>query len=525
MIGKTRPLGRGRVATAVLLAVVAAVAVGGAAPQAAADSPETAVLDWNKHALDALANAQVPPPGAPPGFLVGAQMPAYVQGIHLAMVQGAVYDAVISIVGGYEPYLDVPTAPSGASESAAVATAARDTLIGILNQAVTAGALPGGVRDTIVTRLEGLHAAALVLADDGDVDQGVTAGEAAADAMIEARSTNGVPDDGRWGSFRFPCGDEPGQWRPAGVVSCTPPPTGGSDAFAWAAKVKPFVVESNEQFLSKGPNALTSGQYTKEYNEVKALGVAGLVRTGEQLAVFNFFQANPVEMFSRSFRTYALAQGLSLVEQARLFGLFGLAGGDTSITCWEDKAHWRFWRPQTAIRLADTDGNPKTEKVDGWTSAIATPPYPDHSSGYNCNTGVYMTIAELYFGQGRTTFTVSNLNGTAREYRHFRDVWEDTIDARVYQGIHFRSPRRSGRENRPRRRPLGREARSRTCEVIQRTGSAVVRRRTPCYVSAGSRATPERCAFRRRIAFVCSCETRDSVTPRTSPISRRVSSS
>ncbi len=208
--------------------------------------------------------------------------------------------------------------------------------------------------------------------------------------------------------------------------------------------MKPFVVASNEQFLSKGPNALTSGQYTKEYNEVKALGVAGLVRTGEQLAVFNFFQANPVEMFSRSFRTYALAQGLSLVEQARLFGLFGLAGGDTSITCWEDKAHWRFWRPQTAIRLADTDGNPKTEKVDGWTSAIATPPYPDHSSGYNCNTGVYMTIAELYFGQGRTTFTVSNPNGTAREYRHFRDVWEDTIDARVYQGIHFRSPDEAG---------------------------------------------------------------------------------
>ena len=235
---------------------------------------------------------------------------------------------------------------------------------------------------------------------------------------------------------------------------------GSERRFAWVSKVRPFVVESNQQFLSKGPNALTSGQYTKEYNEVKTLGVAGLVRTGEQLAVFNFFQANPVEMFSRSFRNYALAQGLGLVEQARLFGLLGLAGGDTNITCWEDKAHWSFWRPQTAIRLADTDGNPKTEKVDNWMSAIATPPYPDHSSGYNCNTGVYMTVAELYFGQGRTTFTVSNLNGTTREYRHFRDVWEDTIDARVYQGIHFRSPDEAGRGDRSRRRPLGRQARA-----------------------------------------------------------------
>ena len=140
----------------------------------------------------------------------------------LAMVQGAVYDAVNSIVGGYEPYLDtVSPAPSGASESAAVATAARDTLIGILNQAVTAGALPGGVRDAIVMRLEGLNPTALADGDDGNVAQGVTAGEAAAAAMLAARST-----DGRYGSFRVTCGDDPGQWRPVGQATCTTPPSG-----------------------------------------------------------------------------------------------------------------------------------------------------------------------------------------------------------------------------------------------------------------------------------------------------------
>ena len=437
-----------------VLAALATAVFGGAAQPALADSPETAVLDWNKHALDALANG-------PTAGTAGAGLPPYVQGIHLAMVQGAVYDAVNAIDGSYEAYLSsLPPAPSNASKAAAVATAAHDTLVEFLEQIPTplttaTGVFTAAIRTDVVVRLDNLQNSALAaaLAEETNanpvgaadrVEAGVVAGENAADAMIEARSTNGVPDDGRWGSFRFICGDEPGQWRPVGVVSCTPPPSGGSDAFAWAAKVKPFVVESSAQFMSKGPNALTSGLYAKEYNEVKALGVAGLVRTGEQLAVFNFFQANPVEMFSRSFRTYALAQGLDLVEQARLFGLFGLAGGDTNITCWEDKAHWSFWRPQTAIRLADTDGNPKTEKVDGWTSAIATPPYPDHSSGYNCNTGIFMTVAELYFGQGRTNFTVSNPNGTTREYQHFRDVWEDTIDARVYQGIHFRSPDEAG---------------------------------------------------------------------------------
>ena len=444
------------IACFVLAAVSVTAILGGAAQPAAADSPETAVLDWNKHALDALANG-------PTAATAGAGLPAYVQGIHLAMVQGAVYDAVNSIDGSHEAYLGgLDPAPSNASMAAAVATAANETLVEFLEQIPTplttsSGTFTDEIRAAVILRLDNLRTGAITAALAAEtsanpsgaaarVAAGVAAGEAAADAMIEARSTNGVPDDGRWGSFRFLCGDAPGQWRPVGVVSCTPLPSGGTDAFAWAAKVKPFVVESNQQFLSKGPNALTSGLYAKEYNEVKAMGVAGLVRTGEQLALFNFFQANPVEMFSRSFRTYALASGLDLVEQARLFGLFGLAGGDTNITCWEDKAHWSFWRPQTAIRLGDTDGNPKTEKVDGWTSAIATPPYPDHSSGYNCNTGAYMSVAELYFGQGRTNFTVSNPNGTAREYRHFRDVWDDTIDARIYQGIHFRSPDEAGVE-------------------------------------------------------------------------------
>ena len=423
------------IACFVLAAALATIVLGGGAQPAAADSPETAVLDWNKHALDALANAQVPPPQPPPGFVVGAGMTAYVQGVHLAMVQGAVYDAVNSIVGGYEPYLDdVPPAPPGASESAAVATAARDTLIEILNRAVTAGALPAGVRDTIVTRLQGLHEDTLEAADDGDVGQGVTAGQAAAAAMLAARST-----DGRYGSFRFTCGDDPGEWRPVGLTVCTNPPSGQSDGFAWVAKVTPFVVESNEQFLSKGPPALNTGLYANEYNEVKALGATGSTRTPAQQALVNFFQANPVEMFNRSIRAHALAAGLDIAQQARLFGKLALANGDTFINCWESKAHWSNWRPQTAIRLGDDDGNPRTAGDPGWTSAIGTPPYPDVASGYNCTTAAQMEIAELYFGRGRTTFTVLHPNGTTREYRHFRDVPKDTIDARVYQGIHFRT--------------------------------------------------------------------------------------
>jgi hypothetical protein len=312
----------------------------------------------------------------------------------------------------------------------------------VLNQLPLTPTFTQSVKEVIIERLDSLLASSIAQATAADgapaVADGIAAGRAAAAAMISERT-----NDGRFGSFQFTCGEDPGQWRPVTSTTCTTP-SGPSDPFAWVAKVKPFVVESGDQFLSKGPRALTSGGYAKEYNEVKRLGAVGSTRTPDQQAVFDFFQANPVEMYNRSFRAHALAEGLDLAQQARLFAKFALSGADTLITCWEDKAHWSFWRPMTAIRLGDEDRNAKTDGDPNWTSAIATPPYPDHSSGYNCTTGSYMKIAELYFGRGLTTFTLLHPTGMTREYEHFRNVWQDTIEARILQGIHFRSADRQG---------------------------------------------------------------------------------
>ncbi len=428
--GRVRPSRRaGWLIACVVLASLASVVLGAAAPKAAADSPATAVLDWNKHALDALANA----PTAP---TPGAGMAAPVQGVHLAMVQGAVYDAVNSIAGGYEPYLAVPAAPGSASQAAAAATAAHDVLVAVLNQTPLSATFTAAVRQAIIDRLNLRESEAIAAATAADgaaaVADGIEAGEGAAAAMIGARA-----GDGRWGPFRFTCGEAPGQWRPITSTVCTTP-SGPSDPFAWVAKVEPFVVESNEQFLGDSPPALNTGAYAKDYDEVKTLGAVGSTRSADQQALFDFFQANPVEMYYRSFRTFAQAEGLDLAEQARLFAKFGFASGDTFINCWESKAHWSNWRPQTAIRLGADDGNPKTDGDATWTSGIGTPPYPDTASGYNCTTASFMTVAELYFGQGRTSFTLAHPTGMTRIYRHFRDVVNDTIDARVVQGIHFR---------------------------------------------------------------------------------------
>jgi len=258
--------------------------------------------------------------------------------------------------------------------------------------------------------------------------------------------------DGRYGPFRFTCGDDPGEWRLTTSLGCPDPPTPHGDPNAWVARVEPFVLESTSQFRSKGPHDMTSGAYAKEYNEVKELGAAGSQRTPEQNALAGFFTntTHPPEMYNRTFRTVAASEGLTLVEQARLFAMLNMAGADALINCWDDKAHWSFWRPQTAIRLGDQDGNAKTTADPNWTPLSGNPPYPDHPSGYNCVTGAFMHTAAAFFGKKPIAFDmvriVAGESNQTRSYRQFTDVIDDTIDARVYIGIHFRAPDVQGAE-------------------------------------------------------------------------------
>ena len=316
---------------------------------------------------------------------------------------------------------------------AAVATAAHHVLVGLGIAPVPP--LPQVVRD----RLDGLYVDALAGIPDGAAKtDGIAAGAAAAAAMLAARST-----DGRYVPFSFTSGLEAGQWRPA-------PPGLGSDPFAWVANVQPFVLQSPSQFQSNGPLDLGSRAYAKEYNEVKELGRPDSPRTAKQDAIARFYTVHPVEMFNRTFRVIAQERGLSLVEEARLFAMLNMAGADGLINCWSDKAAFSFWRPITAIHNGDDDGNARTAGDTGWTSLLATPPYPDHPSGYNCVTSAMMHTAEDFFGRSKSTFNVvrivPNEANVTRVYKQFADVIEDTIDARVYEGIHFRTAEIQGAE-------------------------------------------------------------------------------
>jgi hypothetical protein len=405
--------------------VVAAVAVPAASPSlggpvGASPANSGTVRDWNRYALEALAN----PPTAP---IPGAGQTAPVSAQHMAIVQGAVYDAVNSIDRSHQPYLPgLPAASPSASLDAAVATAAHHVLIGLGRGPVPA--LPQGVRD----RLDDLYADELLGIPDGPAETaGVAAGAAAATAMLEDRD-----GDGRYVPFSFIVGDDPGEWRPTAGVN---------DPFAWVARVEPFVLRSRFQFESKGPRKLSSAAYAKEYNEVKRLGAVDSVRSPKQETIAQFFTNNvsPVELFNRTFRTISERKHLSLVEDARLFAMVNLATADSLINCWSDKDRFSFWRPITAIQQGNNDGNRKTVGDPAWTPLQATPPYPDHTSGYNCVSGAMMYTAKAFFGRDKLRFDVvrivAGVPNVTRSYKRFTDVVDDTIEARVLQGLHFRS--------------------------------------------------------------------------------------
>jgi hypothetical protein len=393
-----------------------------AAPLASAPLASPSVRDWNLHASNALTNL-------PAAAIPGAGQTPPVSSLHFAMVQGAVYDAVNAIDGTHQPYLPgLPPASPDASLDAAVATAAHNVLVGL----VVPGSDPSLklLPPATITWLDSAYAASLAAIPDGTAKAGgIAAGAAAAAAMLAART-----GDGRYVPFSFTVGTEPGEWRPT-------PPAFVNDPFAWVAFVKPFLLESGSQLRTRGPHALTSGKYAKEFNEVKELGSASSTsRTAEQTAIALFFTDHPHVMWNTTFRAIAEDQGLSLAEEARLFAMLNMAAADGAISCWNDKAHWSFWRPITAIQLADTDGNRKTDADPGWTPLAANPPYPDHPSGFTCATAAFVHAGQDFFGKDKIAFTLRNRpRNEERSYQRLSDALEDVVDARVWLGIHFRA--------------------------------------------------------------------------------------
>ena len=383
-----------------------------------------AVTDWNAIAQNAI-------------VVTGGQSPQ-ASAPSFAMVQGAVYDAVNAIDGRYQAYLTRPNANPWDSKAAAAAAAAYNVL----------RALFPAQAGTLQTTYDN-YVAGLPDTPSGSKAAGVAVGEATAAAMLLARQNDGRNPPG---PFPFFFGTEPGQWRLAppqgpapGIVAIDPAP--------WVGGVRPFIVPDVTMLRTDPPNAVTSGAYAEDYNEVKELGALNSTkRTADETAAAIFWQDHGMAIWQRVIRSLA---GSDEAANARMLAVADLAAADGAIGCWDNKYYWNFWRPITAIREGDNDGNPATEGDASWTplfdptvavsgAKLVTPGFPDHPSGHGCVSGAVVNALQDFFGTDKVAFTATSNKCspapcTARTFDRFSDALKEIIDARVWGGIHFRT--------------------------------------------------------------------------------------
>jgi VCPO second helical-bundle domain len=426
---------------AIAAVAVAVAASAGTAPNASAAPPSgNTVAQWNKIAEDTVVGS-----GAfqPEGW------------IYMAYASAAVYDAVVAIEGGFEPYGPARSAPAGASVEAAVIEAAYRTLWAYFPAESCNPASPPtvyafclGVRPS----LDASYAEALAAIPAGQSKaDGQAVGLQAANDIIALRSGDGrMTPIGVTSSFpTLPPG--PGVWR------LTPP--FASPLVPWVGNVRPFVLRSADRFLPDPPPSLQRDQWGEAFNEIKAFGAANSsVRNAEQTADAWFWLANVTRQYNRVAREIAAARGLGLLETARLAAMVNLVGADALMSGIHAKYHYLFWRPVTAIDpsavVADgygpvpgyDDGNRATAEQMGWRPLLITPNHPEYPAAHGVITSAMAEVFSTFLGTNRIDLDVHGFDATGpagnlnavRHYDMVNHLRHDIIDGRMWAGLHYR---------------------------------------------------------------------------------------
>ena len=364
------------------------------------------VTDWNKAALDAIRADRTAPPMA---------------SRNLAILHAAIYDAVNGISRTHQAYFVDSAVAASASLAAAASAAAHTVLISLF---------PAHAAD-----FDDLHTATLGAIPDGpQKDMGVKCGDAVAEQILAWRA-----GDGTDATVAPPEGSGPGEWVP------TPPAFAAYLLPQWG-DCTPFAMVDHSQFRPPGPPSLESAKWAADYNEVKALGAeTGSTRTPDQTEIAQFWAdgagtETPPGHWNHIAQDVGAAQGNTLEQNARLFALLNIAMADAGICAWDAKYTYHNWRPVTAIRNGDTDGNPATEPDPAWSSYIETPPFPDYVSGHSTFSSTAATVLALFYGTDTISFTTGSdfLPGVFRSFSSFSAAASEAADSRVYGGIHFR---------------------------------------------------------------------------------------
>ena len=367
------------------------------------------VLDWNVIAVDtAVANGQNP----------------FAQARFAAIEQVAVFEAVNAIIGDYRSYLGSIVAPHGASANAAAVQAAYR----VLSTYFPASA----------STLDTARASSLASIPDGQAKtDGITTGDAAAYALIALRANDGSSP----AQFKVPGPPVPGEWQ--ATVSC-PIVNGVASgiAFQWQ-NVTPFGIRSAKEFLLGPPPALRSNEYAKTYNEVVTVGsLDSTERPPDRSDVATYYAAtSPTQAFNQAARQVAQEQRRSLSENARALALINMAISDSLVASFFNKYHYNFWRPETAIRAGDTDGNPKTDPDQNFLPFIVTPCFPSYPSNHGSAANAAAAVMRRLYGEAGHSMTLSNpaVPTILLQYSSFSQITNDISDARIYGGIHFRT--------------------------------------------------------------------------------------
>jgi hypothetical protein len=351
--------------------------------------------------------------------------PPFPQARFAAITQLAVFEAVNAITRNYKPYLGTVTAPAGASAEAAAVAAAHTVL-----------------RTYFPTNAASLDAARVsslaTIADGAGKAAGIAVGEAAAAAVIAARANDksGPPE------FYMPASSKPGEWQP--TPSC---PAAGGTFFHWR-RVTPFGIRSADQFRLDPPPVLTRAKYAADYNEVKQVGaVNSLDRPQDRADVARFYAVtSPVGVWNPVARQLSIAEGDSLSENARALALLNMAISDGAVATFDTKYHYNFWRPETAIRMGDTDGNPRTDPDPSFAPFVVTPCFPSYPSAHATLSNAAREVLERIYTSRFHSFALSNpaVPGVDLKYRSLKQITDDIDDARVYGGIHFRFDQDAG---------------------------------------------------------------------------------
>jgi hypothetical protein len=358
-----------------------------------------AVTDWNAYGVSAVVTAARGAGGY----------------VDLAYMHIAMYDAVNAIDGRYSVFAVHPThLPAGSSKKAAVIAAAYNVLLALFpdqqvvfdaNYAASLAAIPDSQRKA----------------------DGIEVGTEVAFLLLASRA-----GDGRNAPITYTPGSGPGAWIP---TSPAPP------LVVYLSQMRPFAMETASQFRGDGPPALTSEQYTADFNEIKNLGCLNCPARTEEQRIIGLFYTDPgPAQTGRGFRQVAFDYPMSLADNARLFAMLYVALGDAAIASVETKYYYGFWRPITAVRRADTDGNPDTTADPDWTPLALTPNFPDYVSTHSATWGAFSETLRQFFGTKRVKFTLTSVvTGTTRHFSNTDEINKEIIDARVYVGFHFRT--------------------------------------------------------------------------------------